>query len=503
MRILFITISFLSAAAAWAGESASVSDFLKRFHEDPYREMERLPDRWNSRGEAAGPAYIDHDRVAETMEFRNATRDSIVGEQAWPAMDIGEGSPDGKDLAERLVENGVLLRNLQEMESRGLTRGTLATTPWPDSYWPFFRGVISNRYAEPGYPRSQDWATNYQYIRMRPASVVIASGDNAAINALAPAEKYDYAVGDWNFTLTNHGWLQGQNQIEKYGTVAKWMGICHGWSAAAHMLTAIPAAPVTVIAASGRPVTFYPQDIKALQSMLWANASPPTRFVGNRCNVTRPNKSRNGRILDPKCFDSNPGTWHMIATNQLGINQRSFVMDATFDLEVWNFAVASYQYRYFNPETWREGATLRSSMIPLSHYRVDKFREFRSPAARYVVGVAMDVQFVNAIAPTRNPNVKTPLKTIRYVYDLELDDAFNIVGGEWYSNAHPDFVWTFDRNAQAMTAADESLLNEAWMGERAVPAGWTEAARRASGRGAPLFSLIRGMLSAPAAVPAE
>jgi hypothetical protein len=500
MRILFIVVVFLSAAAARAGQKESVTEFLKRFHANPAREMERLPARWNSRGETAAPRYIDHDRVAEAMEFRLRTRDAIVGAQAWPSIDIGQGSPDGKDFAEKLVEGGVVLRNMQEMENRGLTKAVLATLPWPDSYWPYFRGVISNRYAEHGYPRSTDWATNYQYIRMRPASVVIASGDTNAINALAPAEKYDYAVGDWNFTLTNHGWLQGQRQVEKYGTVAKWMGICHGWSAAAHMLTPIPSGPVTVIAASGRPVTFYPQDIKALQSMLWANASPATRFVGNRCNVTRPSRNRNGRILDPKCFDSNPGTWHMIMTNQLGVNQRSFVMDSNYDLEVWNFAVASYQYRYFNPETWKEGATLRSSLVPMSQYRVDKFREFRSPQARYVVGVAMDVQYVNAIAPTRNPKVKTPLKTIRYVYDLELDEGMNIVGGEWYSNAHPDFLWTFDRDAQAMTAADSSLMSEGWMADRGVPAAWTEAARRSSARGAPLFSFIRGVIgAAPAA----
>lgn len=500
MRILFISVLCLFAADARADRFEPVTEFLKRFHADPAKEMDRLPQRIGGDGEvAATSGFINPDKVSESMEFRLETRDAIVGEQGWPEESSISSAPEGRDLADRLVEGGAVVRNLQELESRGLTRVNLATTPWPDSYWPFFRGVISNRYAEPGYPKSTNWATNYQYIRMRPASTVIASGDSSAINALSPAEKYDYAVGDWNFTLTNHGWLQGSRQMEKYGMVAKWMGICHGWAAAAHMLVPYPSSPVTVIAASGRPVTFYPQDIKALQSMLWANASPTTRFVGNRCNVPRPSKSRNGRILDQKCFDSNPGTWHMIATNQMGLHQRSFVMDATYDLEVWNFAVASYQYRYFNPETWKEGATLRSSVIPIERFRVDKFREFRSPEARYVVGIVMDMDFVNAIAPTRNSNVKTPLKTIRYIYDLELDAAMNIVGGEWYSNAHPDFVWTFDREAQAVTSADSALLSQGWLSDRAVPADWTAAARRASLRGSPLYSFVRGALGGPPA----
>ena len=28
---------------------------------------------------------------------------------------------------------------------------------------------------------------------------------------------------------------------------------------------------------------------------------------------------------------------------------------------------------------------------------------------------------------------------VQYLYDLELDDHDNVVGGEWYTNFHPDF----------------------------------------------------------------
>ena len=34
------------------------------------------------------------------------------------------------------------------------------------------------------------------------------------------------------------------------------------------------------------------------------------------------------------------------------------------------------------------------------------------------------------------------LKVVTYWYDLELDEDNNIVGGEWYTNRHPDFLWT-------------------------------------------------------------
>src|SRR5690606_8189231 len=138
-------------------------------------------------------------------------------------------------------------------------------------------------------------------------------------------------------------------------------------------------------------------------------------------------KNAYGRILDESCFDSNPATWHLAVTNQMGIHNRSFVMDSTFDAEVWNYPLASYRYRYFHPETWKEGATLRSSLVPIEKYRVDKFKQFRSPKARYVVGVFMDVTHISAVRPTRSGGSKAPTKTVRLVYDLELDENLNII----------------------------------------------------------------------------
>jgi hypothetical protein len=244
----------------------------------------------------------------------------------------------------------------------------------------------------------------------------------------------------------------------------------------------------------GLPITFYPSDVKALQSMLYANASPPTRFVGARCKVGNPEKSPGGRIVDPGCFDTNPATFHVAITNQLGIHHRSFVIDSTYDAEVWNFSLESYAYRYFNPATLEPSNVLRYSILPIEKFRNDKLKSFRDPRAIYIVGVIMDVAHVNAISPNRGPQMENPTKTLRLYYDLELDEASNIIGGEWYANAHPDFIWTYYADAKAASYADRNI-NGTWDGNGPVPTDWIGAIQTSSSRGEPAVSVINGILA--------
>ena len=88
-------------------------------------------------------------------------------------------------------------------------------------------------------------------------------------------------------------------------------------------------------------------------------------FIGGRCNVSENPENdddekvkideETGRVLDPKCFDTNPGTWHTVITNKIGRYNESFIMDATFDAEVWNQPVYSYDVQYYHPRTEKLG----------------------------------------------------------------------------------------------------------------------------------------------------
>lgn len=489
-RVLAVFIFCMTSGIAASAET--VEEFLERFHRDPSIMMRRLPSVVEASGSVTPRGQINEALVELSMKLRSENRREIVEPRFLPErpMEI-QISPEAKDQASVLVEPGEMLFHLPTMERRRLTKSSLETPPWADSYWPYYKGIIAARYTDKGFPNSKDFLTNFAYVQSRPASAIFASGDESAINSLSPAEKYDAVVGDSEYTLTDFSWRQGQKQVAQYGRVASWMGICHGWAAAAHMQAPFPKQPVRVLAANGRAVTFYPGDIRALQSMLWANTNLRARFVGNRCNVVRPRRNANGRIIDSKCFDTNPATFHLALVNQLGIHRRSFVIDSTYDLEVWNYAVTSYDYKYFNPQTWREGQSLKAAMIPMSRFKVDKFREFRSPNAKYIVGIAMDVTHVSAVSPIRGVLNSNPTKTLRMIYDLELDADQNIIGGEWYSNAHPDFLWTFDAGAQATAVGEQDLLVENWALNETVPSHWRSYARRASAQGEPLWAFIR------------
>jgi hypothetical protein len=273
------------------------------------------------------------------------------------------------------------------------------------------------------------------------------------------------------------------------------MGICHGWSAAAHMNVPVSHKPIFVESVNHIQITFYPSDMKALQSMLWANASPATRFIGTKCKVSNPERNSRGRVIAPECQNNNPASFHLTLTNQLGINQRSFVMDGTYDAEVWNFPLTAYKYKYFNPETLEPTLDYKQALVSIENFSIDKFKEFRSLEVRYVIGIVMDDTYVVEIYPNRTSQDVSPLKTFRHFYDLELDANMQIIGGEWYAHAHPDFIWTFDANAQAKSIVDSQINSESWLASEGPPAQWTPLAQKASVRGQPIYAIIKSLLA--------
>ena len=125
--------------------------------------------------------------------------------------------------------------------------------------------------------------------------------------------------------------------------IPTWWGICHGWAPYALME---PAAknPVTRQASDGTSITFYPGDLEGLMSMLYT--SVPTKFISSRCNKDEPPTDANGRLILGECRDMNPGTWHVVAGNLMGLRKQGFVLDQTYDDEVWN--QPGWEYRVTN-----------------------------------------------------------------------------------------------------------------------------------------------------------
>lgn len=461
--------------------SELINEQLQAWQQDPVTAMNQSLPRYNDQGTAVPGATLFDQAAIESQEYitaRDPFRQRILHVEALaPERAAFLSNDDPEDLVDQFKYAG-----LQLMHDKGLLEATLPTSPWSDDYWAIYTGILGKRYADPNFPTSDDWKANFDYIQQNPATTIFSSNNTAAIDLLSPSEKYDALIGDTNTTLTRRMWSEGKAYYDRYGKVEGWMGICHGWAPAAYMLPR-PTRTVRVPAANGTPITFYPSDLKALASWLWAQSRTSTRFIGGRCNDKTPRTDpNNGRMLSASCFDTNPGTWHLSVVNQIGAAQRSLVMDATYDYEVWNQPVKAYKYRYFNPQKMAYAESLAEATVPMTAFSNDRFRSFRSTKARSVVGIAMSVTYVVETRPTHNTEDhprNDAVQTVIYYYDLELDSVGRIIGGEWYTNKHPDFLWTPPVGVKAHTSFENNAVG-AWELNQRLPSSWQEAAQRAA-----------------------
>jgi len=436
-----LLLSGLANAGIKTHQDADLTEFLQHFHQNPTEVMQLLPVK-------DIPANVN-------MPFQNANNAIQAKDETRQQMIqlAGRAGIRSSDRTENLVDLGYKhIKNLGKMDEKELQSAKLSVRPWSDDYWAIAKGVLGARYEDPNAKKTFDWKDNQNYVLENPVSEYLANGLQ---DYLSPSEKYDLLVGDKDFTLTNTMWSEGKPYYEQHGKVETWMGICHGWAPAAYMLDR-PEKAIKVLAADGETeITFFPSDVKSLGNLLWAKASTPSKFVGGRCNEKDPERDEeNGRVIDQKCFDTNPGTWHTSVVNQIGISDRSFVMDATFDYEVWNQPIYDYNYRYFNVETFETSKSYKDAQIKMEDFKKDKFKKYRSDKAVYVVGVEMNVGYIAETQPTHrtfdNQNYDL-VSRVTYRYDLELDAEGNVIGGEWYSNKHPDFLWTPPVGTRAMS----------------------------------------------------
>ncbi len=369
-----------------------------------------------------------------------------------------ESEPFDGDNFMKFVENLTYYTNIQMLEAQGLTKGNASFDPWSGSYWPIHKGILGNRYASKTFARSKSFINNYESFHSHPTENFIAAG---RISELSPAEKYDLLIGDKNWSLTRYMWSRGLEDYRRDGVVAGWTGICHGWAGASHINPVATYYPVTVLDVTGQhSITFHANDIKALLSWLWADASPSSYRAGNRCRQSKIDRDPYLRPIDPTCLDSNPMSWHLAVVNRIGLNKKSMVMDSSNGSEVWNYPVTGYDYSYFDPKTFTTTHSFKEAVRPVQNLPSDAYKEHRSPKAQYIIGVIMDTYHPALTEPTTGVTSRISTKRKTFIYDLELDENYNVVGGEWYAKETPDFIWGFPEGSQAVTREDNRLKSQ-------------------------------------------
>lgn len=356
----------------------------------------------------------------------------LVGTCAAQASEIPK-----KERIRPLLEGKTEINRLSVIEDRGLSKGSTGIDLWSGSYWPHYQGSLASRYMDPNFVPMIDKEIQYKE-NLALFESLPASG-YSSVDLLSPAEKYDLLVGDDEMTLTKYSWELGKKTL-KGNTVSTWRGLCDGWASASQMMPR-PMKSVQAHSPSGQPITFFPEDLKALGTLLYAKAQGAPHFLGKRCRSPL-------LIFTNACDEINPGAFHLALVNRVGAMKKTFIGDIAPGGEVWNYPVKSYSFRYYNVFDKEESSDFRSVMESYDRddKKTKKFADHsgRAKGTKYIVGVVAKVVYQNM----REKNLvaasgigEDSVLEKEYRYDLELAADFTILGGENPAKNLPDFVW--------------------------------------------------------------
>jgi len=202
---------------------------------------------------------------------------------------------------------------------------------------------------------------------------------------------------------------------------ALWEGICHGWAPAA--INYEEPKNVTMKNKDGLKIPFGSSDVKALLSYFlaqFASGHEKVQFIGERCNADIQNDLE--KADSPECWDANPGSFHVMLTNMIGLAGTAFVCDVERSLEVWNQPMTKYEYKLgktSEPTNTSAPGTVKEQSVSLTMYYVKETR----PSAT-----------------AHNPLILNN----KYNYLLDLDADGNILGGSYGKNQWErlDFMWS-------------------------------------------------------------
>jgi len=405
----------------------------------------------------------------------------------------GPGIDDGKDDAwnaanapRRFAEN--MEYSWEVLRGEEFRAGASKIQPWPDSYWPMTADGYNDRWQGDSnlspvelYDKAfNDWTPDMgfeQFTELRRFEGARQEYDAEYYDNMGPATSWAHKGGNsrgralWNPDGTlvdaySHCDTDDDNRFDsdapdscdlnsndsvgsddEMGGIEGWWGHCHAWAPASYMYSE-PQHAVTV-----NGTTFEVADIKALAEATLEGGN--SLFLGGRCNARDVERDEFGRPTDVECRDTNAGALHVVLLNRMGAEELSFVIDATWDYQVWNQPVRDYTI------TLQEEIQLQEALQLLGRSDVEEY-PYSSEAQRFV-HVNTTLRYIVEGHATRTPYIPQLdnfTRTHRYDYILELDGAGNIIGGEWLDNEpHPDFIWA------SISAND---VRDGWYGDYVV-----------------------------------
>ncbi|RYZ48419.1 MAG: hypothetical protein EOP07_25800, partial [Proteobacteria bacterium] len=220
------------------------------------------------------------------------------------------------------------------------------SAPWSDSEWPSLDAGIANRWLAVD---SGDEATS-QFDYELKSYEELSRMTVEEIRLLSPAEKFDIYNGRYDYPTVKAEWTRNQNADQSDSLI-------HGWASAS--LNFEEPSMVKVTSEDGIEIVFTSSDVKALLSYYQGQvAFSRTSLLGEKCRVEF------DRFAEKACKETNPGAFHLVLANELGLKNQGFVMDMKFDGATLNFPVHSYR-----------STVLQDNLMPLPNSATGTSRE--------------------------------------------------------------------------------------------------------------------------------
>jgi len=261
-------------------------------------------------------------------------------------------------------------------------------------------------------------------------------GTNVRMRGNSPLEKYD-AVFNANSSAKASDWEKKNHTVTISDSSAGWAGHCNGFSGAS---TRHAEPQKQVVRGS---TTFYPEDIKALLAEIHMGAK--FYFLGgNRCGLIEsgsltPPQSRQDRSTMGVCDDVNPGTFHISISNWIGIQKHPVIADIHGKEQVWNYPQWKYKIDSRVVDAAEANRIIMGPNSETSYSFNPDAKSFRSVSMTLTRSEAYSSEQL-----TSQVDAASRYKDSVYYYILELNDAGEIIGGEWVGTSqrdHPDFLW--------------------------------------------------------------
>jgi hypothetical protein len=436
-------------------------------------------------------------------------------------------APADINLVQKFARGKEVITNLEDINNKRLNYYRMKDMPWTSTYLPAIRGYAADPYATNGSNKISFKSNLRKYEKsVEKYNEGKLELDRETIANLSTSDKYDLLIGNFKAptSLSSRLFELGDFLHDKFGKLTFWTGMCHGWSPAAISHTA-PKRTVTVTSVDGQyQIPFYPNDIKALLSTAFANntkafveddriqtSGDPNLWSednimpihGFACRKRKPRVGRDGRAdryednSENNCEDLNPAFWHLSVINLMGLYDQGLVVDIDHNEKVNNHPTAGYRAKYFNPATGESRGRFRDNLVDINLFPDDLRKEYRSKDAKYIIGVEMEMNFVDYQffnkKNAKHRNIQK-YKERTFLYDLELDENMNIVGGEWRGKKEndvrrglfrvkpgekPDFIWYAPKGMKPV-AFKEALAKGTWEEDAPLPYDWADAAKKAS-----------------------